>query len=52
MCSTFSPKHGDNVTISKPCGEFFVKDSDAEMVYMGGGFGMAFLFPIRNNLDT
>ncbi len=41
----FSLKPGDKVTISGPYGEFFVKDTDAEMVFIGGGAGMA---PMRS----
>ena len=37
----FSKKPGDTVTISGPYGEFFINDSDAEMLYVGGGAGMA-----------
>ena len=43
----FSKKPGDNVTISGPYGEFFINDSDAEMLYVGGGAGMA---PMRSHL--
>ena len=43
----FSKKPGDTVTISGPYGEFFINDSDAEMVYVGGGAGMA---PMRSHL--
>jgi len=43
----FSLKPGDQVTISGPYGEFFIKDSDAEMVYVGGGAGMA---PLRSHI--
>ena len=43
----FNLKPGDNVTISGPYGEFFIKDSDREMVYIGGGAGMA---PMRSHL--
>jgi Na+-transporting NADH:ubiquinone oxidoreductase subunit F len=35
------------VTISGPYGDFFIKDSDAEMVYIGGGAGMA---PLRSHI--
>ncbi len=38
---------GDKVTISGPYGEFFIKDTDAEMVYIGGGAGMA---PLRSHI--
>lgn len=49
ICSSyvFSRKPGDKVTISGPYGEFFIKDSDAEMIYIGGGAGMA---PMRSHL--
>ena len=40
-------KPGDNVTISGPYGEFFIKDTKAEMVYIGGGAGMA---PLRSHI--
>ena len=40
-------KPGDNVTISGPFGEFFAKDTDAEMIFVGGGAGMA---PMRSHL--
>ena len=43
----FSKKPGDAVTISGPYGEFFINDSDAEMLYVGGGAGMA---PMRSHL--
>ncbi len=43
----FSRKKGDKVTISGPYGEFFINDSDAEMLYVGGGAGMA---PMRSHL--
>ena len=43
----FNLKPGDHVTISGPFGEFFAKDSDREMVYIGGGAGMA---PLRSHL--
>ena len=43
----FNLKSGDKVTISGPYGEFFIKDSDREMVYIGGGAGMA---PMRSHL--
>ncbi|MEE9372070.1 MAG: NADH:ubiquinone reductase (Na(+)-transporting) subunit F [Saprospiraceae bacterium] len=49
ICSSyvFSRKPGDKVTISGPYGEFFIKDSQAEMLYIGGGAGMA---PMRSHL--
>jgi len=43
----FGLKPGDEVTISGPFGEFFAKDTDAEMVYIGGGAGMA---PMRSHI--
>lgn len=43
----FNLKPGDRVTISGPYGEFFIQDTDAEMVYIGGGAGMA---PLRSHL--
>jgi len=43
----FSRKVGDKVTISGPYGEFFIKETDAEMLYIGGGAGMA---PLRSHL--
>ena len=43
----FSRKPGDMVTISGPYGEFFINNSEAEMLYIGGGAGMA---PMRSHL--
>ena len=43
----FSLKPGDKVTISGPFGEFFAKDTPAEMIYVGGGAGMA---PMRSHI--
>jgi Na+-transporting NADH:ubiquinone oxidoreductase subunit F len=43
----FNQKAGDKVTISGPYGEFFINDSEAEMLYIGGGAGMA---PMRSHL--
>lgn len=43
----FNLKPGDKVTISGPYGEFFIKDTKAEMVYIGGGAGMA---PLRSHI--
>jgi len=43
----FSLKPGDKVTISGPFGEFFAKDTNAEMVFVGGGAGMA---PMRSHI--
>lgn len=49
ICSSFvfGCKPGDKVTISGPYGEFFIKDTGAEMLYIGGGAGMA---PMRSHL--
>ena len=43
----FNQKPGDKVIISGPYGEFFINDSEAEMLYIGGGAGMA---PMRSHL--
>lgn len=43
----FSLTPGDPVTISGPFGEFFAKDTDAEMLFIGGGAGMA---PMRSHI--
>lgn len=43
----FNLKVGDKAIISGPYGEFFINDSDAEMLYIGGGAGMA---PMRSHL--
>jgi len=43
----FSLKPGDRVTISGPYGEFFAKETDAEMIFIGGGAGMA---PMRSHI--
>jgi len=43
----FNMKPGDKVIVSGPYGDFFVKDTDAEMVYVGGGAGMA---PLRSHI--
>jgi Na+-transporting NADH:ubiquinone oxidoreductase subunit F len=43
----FSLKPGDKVTISGPYGEFHIKDTVSEMVYIGGGAGMA---PLRSHI--
>lgn len=43
----FSRKPGDRVLISGPYGEFFIQDTDREMVYIGGGAGMA---PMRSHI--
>ena len=49
ICSSyvFGCKIGDKVTISGPYGEFFIKETEAEMIYVGGGAGMA---PMRSHL--
>ena len=49
ICSSyiFSRKPGDKVTISGPYGEFFLKDNNNEMMFIGGGAGMA---PMRSHL--
>ncbi|WP_298940927.1 NADH:ubiquinone reductase (Na(+)-transporting) subunit F [uncultured Psychromonas sp.] len=43
----FSLKPGDKVTISGPFGEFFAKETENEMVFVGGGAGMA---PMRSHI--
>ncbi|PKH03442.1 NADH:ubiquinone reductase (Na(+)-transporting) subunit F [Psychromonas sp. MB-3u-54] len=43
----FSLKAGDKVTISGPFGEFFAKETENEMVFIGGGAGMA---PMRSHI--
>ena len=43
----FAQKPGDKVTISGPYGEFFINESESEMLYVGGGAGMA---PMRSHL--
>ena len=49
ICSSyiFSRKPGDKVSISGPYGEFHIKNTDSEMVYIGGGAGMA---PLRSHI--
>lgn len=49
LCSSyvFSRKAGDKVTISGPYGEFFINPTEREMVYIGGGAGMA---PLRSHI--
>lgn len=49
ICSSyvFGSKPGDKVTISGPYGEFFIKPTQNEMLYVGGGAGMA---PMRSHL--
>ncbi len=44
---TFGLKPGDEVTISGPFGEFFARDTNAEMIFIGGGAGMA---PMRSHI--
>ena len=43
----FGLRPGDKVTVSGPYGEFFAKETDAEMVFVGGGAGMA---PMRSHI--
>ncbi len=43
----FGLKPGDKVTISGPFGEFFARDTDNEMIFVGGGAGMA---PMRSHI--
>jgi Na+-transporting NADH:ubiquinone oxidoreductase subunit F len=45
----FGLKRGDNVTAIGPYGEFHIRESGREMVYIGGGTGMA---PIRSHLSN
>jgi Na+-transporting NADH:ubiquinone oxidoreductase subunit F len=49
LCSSFifSRKPGDKVMISGPYGEFHIKDTNSEMIYIGGGAGMA---PLRSHI--
>jgi Na+-transporting NADH:ubiquinone oxidoreductase subunit F len=49
ICSSFlfSRKPGDKVTLSGPYGEFFIKNTNREMIYIGGGAGMA---PLRSHI--
>ena len=49
VCSSyvFAQKPGDKVMISGPYGEFFIKETGSEMIYIGGGAGMA---PMRSHL--
>jgi Na+-transporting NADH:ubiquinone oxidoreductase subunit F len=49
ICSSyiFSRKPGDKVTISGPYGEFHIKNTQNEMIYIGGGAGMA---PLRSHI--
>ena len=52
----FNLKPKDKVTVSGPYGEFFIKDTKREMIYVGGGAGMApmrsHLFHLFNTLQT
>jgi Na+-transporting NADH:ubiquinone oxidoreductase subunit F len=43
----FNLKPGDKVKVSGPYGEFFAKETDAEMIFIGGGAGMA---PMRSHI--
>ena len=43
----FGLKAGDEVTVSGPFGNFFATDSDKEMIFVGGGVGMA---PMRSHI--
>jgi Na+-transporting NADH:ubiquinone oxidoreductase subunit F len=43
----FALKPGDEVTVSGPFGEFFARDTDREMCFIGGGAGMA---PMRSHI--
>ena len=49
VCSSyiFSRKPGDKVTVSGPYGEFHIKETERDMVYIGGGAGMA---PLRSHI--
>jgi len=49
LCSSyvFSLKAGDKITISGPYGEFHINKTDREMIYIGGGAGMA---PLRSHI--
>jgi len=49
ICSSyvFDLKAGDKITISGPYGEFFIKETENEMIYIGGGAGMA---PLRSHI--
>ena len=58
ICSSyiFSRKPGDKVIVSGPYGEFFIKETEKEMMYIGGGAGMAplrsHIFHLFNTLET
>ncbi|HEX5360327.1 MAG TPA: NADH:ubiquinone reductase (Na(+)-transporting) subunit F [Fluviicoccus sp.] len=43
----FNLKKGDKVTVFGPFGEFFARETDAEMIFIGGGAGMA---PMRSHI--
>ena len=43
----FSLKEGDTIDVYGPFGEFFAKETDAEMIFVGGGAGMA---PMRSHI--
>ena len=43
----FNLKPGDKVTVSGPYGEFFIQETEREMMYIGGGAGMA---PLRSHI--
>lgn len=43
----FGLKPGDKVKVYGPFGDFFAKDTDAEMIFIGGGAGMA---PMRSHI--
>ena len=49
VCSSyvFSKKPGDKIIISGPYGEFFIKPTEKEMMFIGGGAGMA---PMRSHI--
>ena len=49
VCSSylFHCKPGDKVTIAGPYGEFFLRDTNSEMMFVGGGAGMA---PMRSHI--
>ena len=43
----FNLKPGDQITVSGPYGDFHIKDTEREMIYIGGGAGMA---PLRSHI--
>ncbi|MFP4489328.1 MAG: NADH:ubiquinone reductase (Na(+)-transporting) subunit F [Bacteroidales bacterium] len=49
ICSSyvFTRKPGDKIMVSGPYGDFHIKDTDNEMIYIGGGAGMA---PLRSHI--